>query len=706
MNYPTTATSRADVADERRAENGKTKLRRRPAVLIAAALVLFALGAGLQYALALWLGSATTFSRDAQLAVSFGAEAIWFLLAGFALSFIGRGYRPVEHLAASLIFGVATFFVLRALKPPSFSYDRFLASSSELVVWALCAAAGSWLLAMWGASFGMLIGANGHVDPRLSYEWGIARTHLRLNRRSARILLLAGALPPLALWWGGELAWSWDQMRRANAAATAPGLHVTPRQVLLVAAAVVIALALVLRYLKARAELARLHPGQRRKRPATVVMTGISIAGVSVGVWALTVVLSVMSGFESDLKHKILGTNSHALLMKYSTDFSEWKSVMPKVAAVPGVAGVSPFILNEVILSHGQTVTGAELKGIDPATAGSVSELPRQVIAGDLNWIAKPQEIPGTDRVVEPKSEASRKLGGPDYDQYLEDTLKRRQLHPEETKPIDPEALRNLGGICIGKEMSHQLRAWVGDVVNVLTPLGEMTPTGPVPRSRPFRVACILYSGMYEYDSKFVYIGIPEAQRFFRMGDNVVGLELKFVDVDAARALGRRVVATLGGFPYRTKDWAELNRNLFSALKLEKLAMAIILTFIVLVACFNILSTLIMLVLEKTKEISILKSMGARDASVMKIFVVEGLTIGAIGTAMGLLLGLASCSFIEKFGLQLDPDVYYISNLPVNVDGGQFLMVALISLALSYLATLYPATKASRLSPVDGLREE
>jgi lipoprotein-releasing system permease protein len=254
--------------------------------------------------------------------------------------------------------------------------------------------------------------------------------------------------------------------------------------------------------------------------------------------------------------------------------------------------------------------------------------------------------------------------------------------------------------------MSHQLRAWVGDVLNVLTPLGEMTPTGPVPRSRPFRVACILYSGMYEYDSKFVYVGLSEAQKFFRMGDNVVGLELKFHDVDAARAEGRRVVAALGGFPYRIKDWAELNRNLFSALKLEKLAMAIILTFIVLVASFNILSTLIMLVLEKTKEISILKSMGARDASVMKIFVLEGLIIGSIGTAMGLLLGLACCSFIERYGLQLDPDVYYISNLPVNADGGQFAAVALISLALSYLATLYPATKASRLSPVDGLREE
>src|SRR5262249_31349299 len=390
-----------------------------------------------------------------------------------------------------------------------------------------------------------------------------------------------------------------------------------PKQIRLVAAAVVVVLALILRFVKARADLSRLQPGQRRKRPATVVMTAISIAGVGVGVWALTVVLSVMSGFEADLKHKILGTNSHALLLKFSGDFSEWRTVMPKVAEVPGVAGVSPFILNEVILSHGQTVTGAELKGIDPATAGTVSELPKQVIAGDLGWITTPQKIPGTP--VQPKGDTSKQLEGPEYEQYLEDTLKRRQEHPEESK-LDRETLKNMPGICIGKEMSHQLRAWVGDLVNVLTPLGEMTPTGPVPRSRAFRVACILYSGMYEYDSKFVYIGIPEAQKFFRMGDNIVGLELKFVDVDAARALGRRVVATLGGFPYRTKDWAELNRNLFSALKLEKLAMAIILTFIVLVACFNILSTLIMLVLEKTKEISILKSMGARDASVMKIF--------------------------------------------------------------------------------------
>jgi lipoprotein-releasing system permease protein len=668
------------------------KFRKRAFV---AALAAFAAAFAGQLALRAFLANHTLLSPDALLAVSFGAEALAFLLVGFLVSFLARGFGGREVGLAAALLAVAAFFALRQIKPPSFSYDRFFAGTDELVVWALLTGAGAWLLSMWGASAGVLLGASGTPDLRFGFEAGIARTHLRLNRRTALVLVALGLVPPGLLFAAGILA---SLHYRKSAETGVVGVMIS-------AAAVLAALFLIARWVQARAALARLQPGQRRKRPATLVMTAISIAGVAVGVWALTVVLSVMSGFEADLKRKILGTNSHAYLLKFSNDFSEWKSVIPKVAAVPGVTGVSPFILNEVILSHGQTVTGAELKGIDPETVGSVSELPRQVIAGDLKWIASPQDIPGT--VVEPRSDATKQLEGPEYQQYLEDTLKRRQLHPEEEKgKLDPEALKALPGICIGKEMSHQIRGWVGDVINVLTPLGEMTPTGPVPRSRPFRVACILYSGMYEYDSKFVYINIPEAQKFFKMGDNIVGLEMKFSDVDAARAQGRRVVAALGGFPYRTKDWAELNRNLFSALKLEKLAMAIILTFIVLVACFNILSTLIMLVLEKTKEISILKSMGARDASVMKIFVLEGLTIGAVGTAMGLLLGLASCSFIERYGLQLDPDVYYISNLPVNADLGQFTAVALISLALSYLATLYPATKASRLSPVDGLREE
>ncbi|TMB28636.1 MAG: ABC transporter permease [Deltaproteobacteria bacterium] len=660
-----------------------------------------------QLALRHILSSKSLLSPDALLFVSFGAEAVAFLLIGFLVSFLAGGFARRELLVSAGILAVIAFAVLHRMKPPSFSYDKFFADTRELVIWSGLTGVGALLLGLWGASFGVLLGAAETPDLRFAFEAGIARTHLRLNRRTAAMLVGLGLVPPGLLFAAGVFARAYDETVRSRAlGAAAPTSLSSVRgdaaAVILSAAAVVAALFLAGRWLQARAQLAHLQPGQRRKRPATVVMTAISIAGVSVGVWALTVVLSVMSGFEADLKKKILGTNAHALLLKYSSDFSEWKSVMPKVVSVPGVAGASPFILNEVILSQGQTPTGAELKGIDPETAGSVNELPRQVIAGELSWISDPTQIPVRE-TAKPRDKA-RLLGD---DQYLQDTFERKEAHPDElAKGIPPETLQKMPGICVGKEMSHALRAWVGDVIQVITPLGDMGPTGPIPRSKSFRVACILYSGMYEYDSKFAYIGIPEAQKFFRMGESITGLELKFKDVDAARAEGRRVVAALGGFPYRAKDWAELNRNLFSALKLEKLAMAIILTFIVLVACFNILSTLIMLVLEKTKEISILKSMGARDSSVMKIFVLEGLVIGAIGTAMGLLLGLASCSFIERFGLQLDPDVYYISNLPVNVDSGQFVMVAFIAVALSYLATLYPATKASRLSPVDGLRED
>jgi ABC-type lipoprotein release transport system permease subunit len=672
------------------------------------ALWLFVTAFAAQLAIRHLLSARTLFSPDAVIGLSFGAEALAFLLCGFLVSFLARGFGWRELGAAAIALAIVAFLVLHRMKPPSFSYDKFFADTRELILWAVFTGAGSWLLGLWGASFGVLLGASSSPDLRFAFEAGIARTHLRLNRRTGALLVTWALVPPGLLFALGVWTRSWDQVARGRAGLSGPpnviaAMRTDTLAFAVSAAALVAALFFAARWVQARAQLAHLSPGQRHKRPATAVMTAISIIGVAVGVWALTVVLSVMSGFEADLKKKILGTNAHALLLKYSSDFSEWKAVMPKVLSVPGIAGASPFILNEVILSQGQTPTGAELKGIDPATAGSVNEVPRQVIAGELSWISESHNIPLT-AAAKPHPSAQLLADG---DQYLQDTYERKQSHPDElAKGVSPDALREMPGICIGKEMSHSLRAWVGDVVQVITPLGDMGPTGPIPRSRSFRVACILYSGMYEYDSKFAYIGIPEAQKFFRMGDNVTGLELKFNDVDAARAESRRLVTALGGFPYRVKDWAELNRNLFSALKLEKLAMAIILTFIILVACFNILSTLIMLVLEKTKEISILKSMGARDSSVMKIFVLEGLAIGAIGTAMGLLLGLASCSFIERFGLQLDPDVYYISNLPVNVDGGQFLMAAAGALALSYLATLYPATKASRLSPVDGLREE
>ncbi len=264
---------------------------------------------------------------------------------------------------------------------------------------------------------------------------------------------------------------------------------------------------------------------------------------------------------------------------------------------------------------------------------------------------------------------------------------------------------RTLPGIVIGRELARSLRVFVGDQVNVISPFGDLGPAGPQPKSRPFRVAGIFYSGMYEYDSKFAYVDLSESQRFFGT-TSVTGLELRVNNVDAAKTILSRVVYALGGWPFRAKDWGELNRSLFSALQMEKVTMAVILGFIVLVASFLIVATLIMLVLEKAKEIAVLKSMGAGVPSVMKIFVAEGVIIGAVGTLFGLILGLGSCLVIDKVGIPLDPEVYYISNLPVLVDPAQFALVALAAVAISYLATLYPATAAARLRPVDGLRAE
>jgi lipoprotein-releasing system permease protein len=406
-------------------------------------------------------------------------------------------------------------------------------------------------------------------------------------------------------------------------------------------------------------------------------MTLISIGGVAIGVWALTVVLSVMSGFEADLKSKILGTRAHGVVLKFGNDdFTEWKMIRDRTLRVPGVTGATPFLYNEVMLSADQNLTGAIVEGIDVATVGTVTELPRNVVEGKLDWLDDPARIERTGRL------------GPDFE------------------PEAPRDTRAMPGIAVGTELARTLRVFVGDVVNVVSPLGDLGPAGPQPKSRPFRVAAIFHTGMWEYDSKYAYLSLPEAQRFFGTNGSVTGLQLRTRDVDAARPIVRRVHAELEGYPYRTKDWGELNRNLFSALQMEKVVMAVILAFIVLVASFIIVATLVMLVLEKRREVAVLKSMGAGMPSVMKIFVAEGLVIGAIGTGFGLILGFGTCLFIDRVGIPLDPEVYYISNLPVLVEPAQFALVALLAVFLSFLATVYPASKAARLDPVEGLRSE
>ncbi len=539
-----------------------------------------------------------------------------------------------------------------------------------------------------GASVGYLLFGSGRFDPSLSYELFVAKSHLRLAPRTLSglfLLVVTGIFPGLLF----AMAWSYRRDRAQHRAERRGELIFRPRM------------------------------------PATLLMTLISIGGVAIGVWALTVVLSVMSGFEGDLRAKILGTRAHGILQKYGqNDFPEWRQVREQVLAVPGVVGATPFIYNEVMLSADQNLTGTLLEAIDPRTVGSVIDLPRTIQEGKLAYLEHPEQIPsspdrqrGLDALLgEPPAKKGKaapeepgRAGKAAPERGRGEEGQQAPAPPEiRSPPAAPRAApgKVLPGIVVGREMAHALRVFVGDTVNVISPLGELGPAGPQPKSKPFRVAGVFYSGMYEYDSKFAYVELSEAQRFFGTGQSVTGLEIKVRDVDEARPILRRVLAALEGYPYRVRDWGELNRNLFSALMMEKVVMAVILGFIVLVATFTIVATLIMQVLDKRREIAVLKSMGAGQPSVMKIFVAEGLVIGAIGTAFGLLLGLGTCLLIDKVGIPLDPEVYYISNLPVRMNPVEFLLVALLALALSYLATIYPASKASRLEPVEGLRSE
>ncbi|MGC4114204.1 MAG: ABC transporter permease [Myxococcales bacterium] len=455
-----------------------------------------------------------------------------------------------------------------------------------------------------------------------------------------------------------------------------------------------------------------------RKHSATRIMTGITVAGVALGVFALTVVLSVMSGFELDLKSKIIGTNAHAVVLKYGNDFKEWREAADKVRKVPGVVGATPFILNEVMVSSDQNISGALVKGIDPKSVAQVTNLDANTKEGSLEWLDHPEKITepeGAARLkrLSPSDDAGgggEKAGPRDEDKPLtpdEIMAPKRPAADGKAEKKDGAPAVATPGILIGKELAHSLKVMVGDRINVISPLGgELGPTGPMPKSRPFRVAGIFVTGMYEYDAKFAYISLAEAQTFFNIPDSVTGLEVKTSDIDDTRQITRAILAALDGYPYRTKDWGEMNKNLFSALRLEKLVMAVLLGLFVLVACFGILSTLIMMVLEKRKEISILKSMGATDTSVMKVFVLEGLIIGIIGTAIGLVLGYFACLLVDMGIIQLDAEVYYIDKLPVKIDALQFAIVALIAVTMSYLSTIYPATRASRVAPVDGLRNE
>jgi lipoprotein-releasing system permease protein len=371
---------------------------------------------------------------------------------------------------------------------------------------------------------------------------------------------------------------------------------------------------------------------------------------------------------------------------------------MEQIAKVPGVVGQTPSIDNPVMVLAEDEVQGIVLKGIDPDTVGSVLDLRQNMLpGGNLDNLETPEKIA-----------PRRAFGGfgkqPSNDDKDDDTEEAEDpIIGKSTKSGEEKVLP---GIVLGRELATILRVVVGDRVNVISPQGaELGPAGLIPKSRAYRVAGIFYSGMYEYDAKFAYILLSEAEKLFG-ADGPSGIELKVADVDDARRIGQAVGRELGGYPYRARDWGEIHRNIFSALRLEKLVMGIILSIIIIVAAGLIVATVIMLVLEKRKEIAVLKALGVSDGGIVKIFLAEGLQIGVAGGLLGLLSGLGWCYFILRVGIKLDPSVYYIPNLPVKIEPVQTALSVVIAVLVTYLASIYPALKASSVEPVEGLKAE
>lgn len=400
-----------------------------------------------------------------------------------------------------------------------------------------------------------------------------------------------------------------------------------------------------LRYLKAK-----------RKQAFISVITLISVVGVMVGVMALIVVLSVMNGFTADLMSKILGVNSHLTIQSYGGAFTEYEKVSKKAERIEGIIATTPFIYGQVMVNSTGYASGAILRGVDTGTAGKVITVEKMIKKGTL-------------------ASLNTKHG-------------------------------NLPSIILGKELAGQLGVTTGNIVTLLSPQGKLTPLGRAPNSRKFEVTALFDSGLYEFDASMALVSLREAQDFLGLTGRVTGIEVKVADVNRADKISLILAGELG-YPFWTQDWKQKNRSLVSALKLEKITMFVILTMIVLVGALNIVSTLVMVVMEKNRDVAILRTMGASARSIMGIFIFQGLLVGIVGTLVGLVAGLGLCHLQIKYALvDIPTDFYGVTTLPILVNMQDVVVVTVAAVMISFLATIYPAWHASRVNPAEALRYE
>ncbi len=535
-----------------------------------------------------------------------------------------------------------------------------------------------------------------------------------------------------------------------------------------------------------------------KKRAFISVGTAFAVLGVALGVAALATVMSVTGGFQAQFRDKVLGVNAHVLVLKYSTDFREYRTIMEQVEKVPGVIGVAPFSINPMMLTHGDaTATGVLLKGVDPQASLGVGAPP-----GSVPVMALPHQIVGCQGLPRAQADAcgqeklkalrlpgakppERRVGSasatPTLDDLAdagagadepaqkkpllklleEDTARRFEkdagqhdiaatpppsgdddpavvdaraakgphgdivpsggyastLPADDDVPadVDPDPcadarqVAKMPGIVVGVSLAKTLDLELGQCVTVTSPTIGFSFSGgsfKPPVAKRFRVIAVFEAGFDQYDSKLVYTDLYEAQAFYDQGDTVTGVEMVVSDIDQAGQISKDIGLSLSSGLYHTMDWEELNHGLFTALRIQQVGMSLVLALIIIVAAFTVVATLIMVVLDKKKEIAVLKAMGAKDHAILRIFLYQGGIIGALGTSIGLLIGFVVCKGLLVYGFPLDPKVYFISSLPVEVRPKEFLLTGVIAIIICMVATIIPALYAADLRPADGFREQ
>ena len=400
-----------------------------------------------------------------------------------------------------------------------------------------------------------------------------------------------------------------------------------------------------LRYLRAK-----------RKQAFISVITVISVLGVMMGVMALIIVLSVMNGFHEDLKAKILGVDSHILVRNFEGPFSDYERVLETINQIDGVIASNPYILSQVLIKSRGNAAGPLLYGINTQKMGKAIGIDTMIKEGSLSSL--------------------------------------NQIHD------------GLPGIILGIELANHIGVELGDTVSIVSPEGRLTPMGRVPNTRKFKVSGIFQSGMVDFDTTNSYISLKEAQDLLGMDNQIAGIQVMVKDVDDTDRISD-MIREKWPYPFHTRDWKARNKPFWSALELEKKVMFIILTIIVLVGALNIISTLVMVVMEKTRDVAILRAMGATSRSVMVIFMFQGLIVGIVGTIAGLISGLGICYLLEKYiHIEMPTPFYGLPTLPVQVETLDVLFVTIAAVIISFLSTIYPSWHASRLNPVEALRYE